>query len=57
MGWFCQGYGFGEIEHAYQLRDETGQTVEYIFSLRAGGMGWGNIRKLLLGEPNNRHNP
>ena len=55
MYWFCQGYGFGEIEHAYQLRDQTGQTVEYIFSLRASGMGWGNIRKLLTGEPKNQH--
>lgn len=51
MGWFCQGYGFGEIEHAYDLSRETGVAVPDIFSLRASGLGWGQIRKQLTAGP------
>lgn len=45
MGWFCQGYGFGEIELAYGLSEQSGTPVEEIFALREAGMGWGNIKK------------
>ena len=52
MGWFCQQphFGFGEIDHAYSLQREAqanGVTlsVEDIFTMKSGGMGWGNIRK------------
>jgi hypothetical protein len=50
MGWFCQGFGFGEIDHAYSLSKEVlanGVTlpVDQIFAMKSGGMGWGNIRK------------
>jgi hypothetical protein len=45
MGWFCQGYGFGEIDLAYELSVQSGIPVEEIFALRASGMGWGNIKK------------
>ena len=51
MGWFCQGYGFGEIEHAYDLSRETGVPVPDIFALRASGLGWGQIRKQLTAGP------
>lgn len=51
MNWFCQGYGFGEIELAYLLSEEVGLTVEEVFALRAEGMGWGNIRKELGAAP------
>jgi hypothetical protein len=47
MGWFCQGFGFGEIEQAYKLSQETGVPVSEIFDLRKSGMGWGDIRKKL----------
>ncbi|MFW6184969.1 MAG: FecR family protein, partial [Chloroflexota bacterium] len=43
MSWFCAGYGFGEIEHAYALSAETEVPVEEIFDMRASGMGWGDI--------------
>ena len=47
MGWFCQHFGFGEIDLAYGLSNETGVSVADIFALKSGGMGWGNIKKAL----------
>ena len=43
MGWFCRGYGFGEIDLAYSISAQAGKPVSEIFALRAGGMGWGEI--------------
>lgn len=51
MDWFCQGFGFGEIELAYLLSEEVGLTVDEVFALRAEGMGWGNVRKELGAAP------
>ncbi|MCI0519056.1 MAG: FecR domain-containing protein [Chloroflexi bacterium] len=45
MGWFCQHYGFGEIDLAYGLSRQYGLPVEQIFALRASGLGWGEIKK------------
>ena len=47
MGWFCAGYGFGEIDLAYGLSAETGTAVEEIFAMRQAGMGWGQIMQAL----------
>lgn len=47
MFWFCQHYGFGEIELAYSLSWQSQKPVAEIFALRASGMGWGDIKKLL----------
>jgi len=47
MGWFCQGFGFGEIKLAYSLSDQSGKSVESIFAERAGGKGWGILMKEL----------
>lgn len=47
MGWFCQGFGFGEIEIAYDLSGQTGLTVTEIFDLRKSGLGWGQIMQQL----------
>lgn len=44
MGWFCQRFGFGEIELAYQLSEQSGMSVEDIFALRRSGLGWGQIK-------------
>ena len=49
MGWFCQGYGFGEIDLAYELAQISGKPVSEIFAMRASGMGWGNIKKAIEG--------
>ena len=49
MGWFCQHYGFGEIDLAYGLAQQYGVPVEDIFALRASGLGWGEIKKRVPG--------
>ncbi len=43
MGWFCQGYGFGDIQLAYHIQQQTGAPVEEVFARRAAGLGWGDI--------------
>jgi hypothetical protein len=45
IGWFCKGYGFGEISHAYEISKLTDVLVEEVFDLRASGMGWGKIKQ------------
>lgn len=53
MGWFCMGFGFGEIDLAYGLSVQTGVPVEEIFQMKMDGMGWGNIKKELNSLPGN----
>ncbi|GIK55106.1 MAG: hypothetical protein BroJett015_07690 [Chloroflexota bacterium] len=57
MGWFCARFGFGEIDRAYALSQETGASVAQIFTMRANGMGWGQIRDILTGGNGNNGNP
>jgi len=45
--WFCQGYGFGEIDLAYQLAQNAGVPVEEVFEMVESGMGWGLIKQTL----------
>ena len=45
IGWFCEGYGFGEIKHAYDISKLKEVPVEEVFALRASGMGWGKIKQ------------
>ena len=45
IGWFCKGYGFGEIKLAYTIAAATGVSVQDIFTQRGNGNGWGNIMK------------
>ncbi len=47
MGWFCQHYGFGEIDLAYSLSQQYKKPVGDIFAMRASGLGWGEIKKAL----------
>lgn len=47
MGWFCQRFGFGEIDLAYGLSKQTGVSVDEIFAMRSSGLGWGQIKKQL----------
>jgi len=51
MKWFCQGFGFGEIDQAYALSAEIGVPVNDIFTLRSSGLGWGEIKQQLLPKP------
>jgi hypothetical protein len=50
MDWFCKGFGFGEIDLAYSLSQETGKPVSDIFSMRSSGLGWGLIKKQLAAQ-------
>jgi hypothetical protein len=52
MGWFCRGFGFGEIDQAYSLSLQYGIPVADIFAMRAGGMGWGQIKHQLSAGAN-----
>ena len=45
IGWYCKGYGFGEIDLAYRIGQEASVPVEEIFDRRASGLGWGEIMK------------
>jgi hypothetical protein len=56
MGWFCQGYGFGEIDLVYSLSQESGIPVEQIFAMRESGMGWGTIKQQLQVEKDRNNN-
>lgn len=51
MRWFCQGMGFGEIELAYSLSQQSGAPVAQIFAMRQSGMGWGEIKQQLSPKP------
>ena len=51
MGWFCQGFGFGEIDLAYTLSRQWGVPVDQIFAMKSSGMGWGVIKKNLAASP------
>lgn len=51
MGWFCQGFGFGEIDLAYSLSLKSGKPVAEIFAMRRSGLGWGEIKKQLDPKP------
>ena len=45
MGWFCQGFGFGEIARAYLMADSSGDPATSYFDQRQAGLGWGEIVK------------
>jgi hypothetical protein len=47
MDWQAQGFGFGDIDKAYELSRETGAPVSQIFAYLSMGFGWGEIRELL----------
>ncbi len=51
MGWFCKGFGFGEIEIAYDLAAQTDLPVTDVFALRQSGLGWGQIMQQLGALP------
>jgi hypothetical protein len=57
MGWFCQGFGFGEIDLAYSLSLQSGKPVAEIFAMKQSGMGWGVIKKQLQSQPASTETP
>ena len=42
MAWFCQGYGFGEINLALRISEDTGLTVDEILVAHADA-NWGQL--------------
>jgi hypothetical protein len=56
MGWFCQGYGFGEIDQVYTLRSES-ITAEAIFTLRASGLSMGAIKDNIAAQAAAKNQP
>lgn len=51
MTWFCEEhYGFGEIDQMVNLAARYGVDVDYVFGLREGGKGWGQIKQQLAAE-------
>ncbi|HLA98135.1 MAG TPA: DUF5666 domain-containing protein [Anaerolineales bacterium] len=54
MGWFCQRFGFGEIDLAYSLAEAyaaQGITAAQLFDMRHSGLGWGQIKNWLKSLP------
>jgi hypothetical protein len=51
MEWFCNGFGFGEVNRAYSLSQKKSMSVEEVFALREDGLGWGQIKKQLGVKP------
>lgn len=47
IGWFCDGFGFGEIDLAYRLSRDTGTPVADIFAMRRQGLDWDEIMQAL----------
>jgi hypothetical protein len=44
MGWYCQGYGMGEIKLAYATAARVPDyTPDELFAMRAERLGWGEI--------------
>jgi hypothetical protein len=56
MAWFCQNYGFGEIDLAYSLSQQSGLPVAQVFALRDAGASWGDIKKQLVPDNNENQN-
>jgi hypothetical protein len=57
MNWFCLNNGFGEIDLAYSLSQETEVPVEEIFAMRESGMGWGQIKQEIQPKLKPTHKP
>jgi hypothetical protein len=50
IGWFCKGYGLGQVEIAYAIASASAKTsapltVAQLFTMRDAGQGWGQIVK------------
>lgn len=43
IGWFCDGFGLGQIMLALHTAELTGESAETFLARRAGGEGWGQI--------------
>ncbi len=51
LGYWCQGFGLGEIRVAYEIAQLSGKDVSSIFQMKTNGMGWGQIANQLNVRP------
>ena len=51
QGWACDGFNMNEIQKAYGMIQGSGTPIEEILTLRASGLSWGEIKKLLKAAP------
>lgn len=59
MGFFCNGFGFGEIMLALQTHQMNGEGITSMLDLRKSGQGWGQIWQELglIGNPDKAKSP
>jgi len=59
MGYFCNGYGFGEIMLALQTHQANGEEITSMLALRKSGHGWGQIWQEMdmIGNPDKAKSP
>ena len=59
MGFFCNGYGFGEIILALQTHQVNGEGITSMLDLRKSGHGWGQIWQEMgmIGNPDKAKSP
>lgn len=59
QGWFCDGFGWGQVMLALQTGEITGEDPESLLELRRGGSGWGQIwhELNLIGRPDHAGPP
>lgn len=59
QGWFCDGFGWGQVMLALQTGEITGEDPEALLELRRGGSGWGQIWQelKLIGKPDHAGPP
>jgi hypothetical protein len=43
QGWFCEGFGWGQVKHALQTAKLTGVDAAALLQQRLDGQGWGQI--------------
>lgn len=57
IGFYCQGFTFGEIDLAFEISKDSGKLVEDLFSLRTSGLDWDVIRDEFMPEETNTPEP
>ena len=51
VGYFCKGFGVGEIKLAFKYSAGSEYTAQMLLALRAQGSGWGQLKKLAKASP------
>ncbi len=51
MGWFCAGFGFGDINQAYRIANETEASVPQLLGAVQVGLSWEQIATVMGVSP------